>query len=48
MLDALVYVATSFAGSMLALVVWFHYDLDARWQQHKINHGKHLDERKRK
>lgn len=26
---------TSFAGSMLAFVLWVHYDLDDHWEQRK-------------
>lgn len=35
--------ATSFAGSMLALVIYMHYDLEGYWQQRRIRSGERRD-----
>jgi hypothetical protein len=37
--------AVSFFGSLAALVFWFHYDMDARWQHRKVENGRRRDER---
>lgn len=34
-----------FVSSMAALIVWFHFDLEARWQHRKAEHGRKLEER---
>lgn len=35
MLLVLLSFVTSFAGSIAALIVWFHYDLEGYWDQHR-------------
>ena len=39
---------TSFIGSMFALALWMHYDLEGWWEQRRLAHGKRQDERQRK
>lgn len=39
---------SSFIGSMVALALWMHYDLEGWWEQRRLAHGKKLDERQRK
>lgn len=34
---------TSFAGSMIALMIWIHFDLEGIWQQHRIKKGRELE-----
>jgi hypothetical protein len=36
---------TSFVGSFSAVAVWFHFDVESRWQHHKIESGRRKDER---
>lgn len=36
-------VILSFVGSMLAWVVWGHFELEAHLQQRRVRHGEKLD-----
>jgi hypothetical protein len=39
--------ATSFAGSMLSLVLWIHFDLEGHWRHRQAVHGERLERRAR-
>jgi hypothetical protein len=47
LVDIAVGLVSSFAGSLGAIVFWFHFDMEARWQHRKVEHGRRLEERAR-
>lgn len=38
---------SSTLGSLVALAIWFHWDVEGFWEQRRLAHGKQLDERQR-
>lgn len=38
-MNLLLDVVTSFIGSLAAVAVWFHYDLEDRWRLWKVRQG---------
>jgi hypothetical protein len=38
---------SSFIGSFIAIVVVLHFDVEGWWEQRRLSHGKHLDQRQR-
>lgn len=43
LLAAVVDILTSFIGSMIALVIYMHYDLEGWYEQRRIRRGEKLD-----
>jgi hypothetical protein len=36
---------SSTLGSLIALAIWFHWDIEGFWEQRRLEHGKKLDQR---
>ena len=47
MIDFLLEILASAIGSMIAVVIFFHYDLEGWYEQRRLKHGKQLDQRQR-